>query len=84
VLDLEALAATAAQCSAPCRASRSQRRSAFDTRLWHALRRFDPARPVYVESESRKIGALRVPEPLLGRCAMHGQCMQLELPWPAR
>ncbi|MDM7457241.1 MAG: tRNA 2-selenouridine(34) synthase MnmH [Tepidimonas sp.] len=34
---------------------------AFDTALVHALRRFDPALPVWVEAESRKIGALQLP-----------------------
>ena len=33
----------------------------FDSQLWNALRRFDPARPVWVESESRKIGVLHLP-----------------------
>lgn len=36
----------------------------FETCLWHALAAFDPARPVFVESESRKIGRLRLPEAL--------------------
>jgi tRNA 2-selenouridine synthase len=40
---------------------------AFDTRIWQALRGFDGTRPVYVESESARIGTLRVPEPLLLR-----------------
>jgi tRNA 2-selenouridine synthase len=31
--------------------------------VWEKLRGFDPARPVYVESESRKVGNLAVPEP---------------------
>ena len=38
---------------------------AFDTRLWDAMRRLDPSRPVFVESESKKIGDLRVPESLI-------------------
>lgn len=36
----------------------------FETQLWQALRGFDPARPVFVEAESRKIGSLRLPESL--------------------
>ena len=43
----------------------------FDTRVWQALATFSPAQPVYVESESAKIGSLRVPEALLK--AMHAQ-----------
>ena len=36
----------------------------FETRLWAALRLIDPDRPVYVESESRKIGQCPVPQAL--------------------
>jgi tRNA 2-selenouridine synthase len=84
VLDLEALAGHRGSVlgALPGQPQPSQKR--FDTLCWHALRRFDTARPVYVESESRKIGALRVPEPLIAQMREHGQCIQLELPWPAR
>ncbi|HPA91857.1 MAG TPA: tRNA 2-selenouridine(34) synthase MnmH [Quisquiliibacterium sp.] len=41
----------------------SQKR--FETLLWDRLRRFDPARPILVESESRKIGQCQVPEALI-------------------
>lgn len=37
----------------------------FETRLVIALSRFDPSRPVFVESESRRIGRLHLPDPLL-------------------
>jgi tRNA 2-selenouridine synthase len=43
----------------------------FDTRVWQALAAFKPDQPVFVESESAKIGSLRVPESLLA--AMHAQ-----------
>ena len=46
----------------------------FDSRIWDALRRFDPSRPVFVESESRKVGDLRVPEALVGACASRRAC----------
>lgn len=36
----------------------------FETQIWQALEGFDPARPVFVEAESRKIGKLRLPEAL--------------------
>ena len=41
----------------------------FETLLLQALERFDPARPVFVEAESRKIGRLHVPEALIERVA---------------
>ena len=56
---------------------------AFDTQLWHALGRLDPARPVFVESESKKIGELRVPEPLIQRMRA-APCVWLELAIDAR
>ncbi|OMG52577.1 tRNA 2-selenouridine(34) synthase MnmH [Azonexus hydrophilus] len=36
----------------------------FETAIWQTLRNFDPARPVFVEAESRKIGNLRLPAEL--------------------
>lgn len=55
----------------------------FETRLWDKLRRLDPARPVYVESESRTIGRLRVPEALLVQIrAAH--CIAVDMPVEAR
>jgi tRNA 2-selenouridine synthase len=50
----------------------------FDTLLWDALRQMDPSKPVYVESESRKVGNLAVPESLI-LAIRSGQCYQLEL-----
>jgi tRNA 2-selenouridine synthase len=37
----------------------------FETLLWDQLRQFDINRPVFVESESRTVGQLRVPERLI-------------------
>ena len=42
----------------------------FDSLLVEKLRSFDPAQPVWVESESKKIGAIEVPTALLD--TMHG------------
>ena len=50
----------------------------FDTLVWDALRQFDPRRPVYVESESRKVGNLSVPEPLM-LAIRASPCYALEL-----
>ena len=60
----------------------SQKR--FDTLCWQALRGFDPQRPVFVEGESRKIGALRVPEALIQQLREHGRCIRVELDEAAR
>jgi len=49
----------------------------FDTLVWDALRRLDPARPVFVESESAKIGRLSVPPPLLAQMHARGQPLRV-------
>ena len=55
----------------------SQKR--YDTLVWDALRRFDPSRPVFVESESRKVGNIAVPEALITRMR-ESECLRVELP----
>jgi tRNA 2-selenouridine synthase len=64
-LDLEDLAAHKGSVlgALPDRPQPTQKR--FETMLCARLRVFDPARPVYVEAESRKIGVVFVPEPLI-------------------
>ena len=83
VLDLEALANHRGSVLGlvPGEAQPSQK--AFDTGVWNALRRFDPARPVFVESESAKVGDLRVPPALLARMRA-APCVWLALPDDAR
>jgi tRNA 2-selenouridine synthase len=78
VLDLEALASHRSSVLGmiPGQPQPSQKR--FDTLVWDALRRFDPARPVYVESESRKVGNLAVPDALIERMRA-STCLNLEL-----
>ncbi|HET7765007.1 MAG TPA: tRNA 2-selenouridine(34) synthase MnmH [Burkholderiales bacterium] len=51
----------------------------FDSLVWHALREFDPSRPVYVEAESKKIGQLQLPDRLLERMRA-GECVRLAVP----
>jgi tRNA 2-selenouridine synthase len=55
----------------------------FDSLVWAALRRLDPARPVFVEAESKKIGQLQIPAKLLERMR-EGECLRLEVPAPER
>jgi tRNA 2-selenouridine synthase len=83
VLDLEALAHHRGSLlgGLPTLPQPSQKQ--FETRVWHALRGFDPGRPVFVESESRKIGDLRVPDQLL-LTMRASDCIRLELPLEAR
>jgi len=59
----------------------SQKR--FDTLLWNALRTLDPARPVFVESESKKIGLVQMPDAMREQMSV-GECVWLEVPLAAR
>ena len=79
VLDLEELASHRSSVLGhiPGRPQPTQKR--FDTLVWQALRSFDPAKPVFVESESRKVGNLAVNEALID--AMRASpCLDLRLP----
>jgi tRNA 2-selenouridine synthase len=55
----------------------------FETRIWDKLRGFDPARPVFVESESKKVGNLRVPDAVMERMRA-SPCISLMLSRPNR
>jgi tRNA 2-selenouridine synthase len=83
VLDLEALAnhrgSVLGLVPGECQPGQKQ----FESRVWDALRRFDPQRPVYIESESRKVGDLRVPGALVERMRV-APCVVLELAIEAR
>jgi tRNA 2-selenouridine synthase len=55
----------------------------FETDLLAALAGLDPRRPVYVESESRRIGSIQLPDALLER--MHdGETITVRTPLPQR
>jgi tRNA 2-selenouridine synthase len=48
----------------------------FETNLWNALNQLDPNKIVFVESESKKVGGLHIPDPLMERIR-EGQCIEL-------
>lgn len=83
VLDLEDLAAHMGSVlgAYPERPQPGQR--LFDSLIWDRLRRFDPVCPVYVESESKRIGNLHTPEVLL-RCMRASECVNLDASIPVR
>ena len=83
VLDLEALACHRGSVLGPLPGQPQPSQKAFETRLWQALRGFDPARVVWAEGESRTIGRLRIPEPLLLRLRA-APCVQVQMPLAAR
>ena len=77
VLDLEMLAQHRGSVLGrlPGQAQPSQKW--FDSALLQALQKFDPARPVFVEAESNKIGLVTLPMALI--TAMHaGTCLLVE------
>jgi len=78
VLDLEALANHRSSVLGfiPGQAQPGQKR--FETLIWERLRAFDPSRPVFVESESRKVGNVSVPDAVIERMRA-SPCLKLEL-----
>jgi len=83
VLDLEALANHRGSVLGLVPGSPQPGQKQFESRVWDALRHFDPARPVYIESESKKVGDLRVPLALIERMRS-APCLRLDLSLDAR
>ena len=77
ILDLEAIACHRGSLlgAMPGLAQPSQK--GFDSQLWQAMRQLDPLRTVFVESESKKIGQLRVPEALM-HAMSQAECVRIE------
>ena len=82
-LDLEQLAAHRGSLLGDLPDERQPSQKMFESRLWQKLESLDPRRPVFVESESRKVGNLRVPEPLIVRM-WQSECVWLETALPVR
>lgn len=78
VLDLEQLAAHRGSVLGNLPDSPQPSQKMFESRLWDALRGFAPTRVVYVESESKKVGNVRVPDALMARMR-ESACVSLEL-----
>lgn len=84
VLDLEALARHRGSVLGGLPHEGQPTQKAFEMALWRALSGLDPARPVFVESESRRIGVLHLPEALIERMRAHGRCVTVQMPDDAR
>jgi tRNA 2-selenouridine synthase len=78
VLDLERLARHRGSVLGQLPSSPQPSQKAFENQVWDTLRRFDPARPVFVESESKKVGQLRVPGALMDTMRA-APCISLQL-----
>jgi len=83
VLDLEAIASHRASVLGVIPGQPQPTQKAFETRLWNTLRRFDPARPVFVEAESKKVGNVTIPDSLI-EAMRASPCARLDLSLPHR
>ena len=83
VLDLERLASHRGSLLGDIPGEPQPSQKAFESALLDAFVRMDASRPIYVESESQRIGRLQVPEALLD--AMRAApCIRLETPKASR
>ena len=78
VLDLEALAVHRSSVLGLVPGADQPSQKNFDTSIWDSLRRFDAERPVFLESESRKVGNVALPDALAGAMRT-SPCLQLDL-----
>ncbi len=79
VLDLEALAEHRSSVLGLIPGQPQPSQKQFDMRIWHALRQLDPARTVWAESESKKVGNVSIPDELMA-AMRESPCARVELP----
>jgi len=80
VLDLEDLAAHRGSVLGNLPQQPQPTQKSFDSALWAVLSRMDPERPVFVESESRKIGKVALPAALMTALQNQGRPVWVALP----
>jgi tRNA 2-selenouridine synthase len=78
VLDLERLAAHRGSVLGHLPNEPQPSQKMFESLVWDKIRHFDPAKPVFVESESKKVGNLRVPDAVMERMRA-SPCISLTL-----
>jgi tRNA 2-selenouridine synthase len=83
VLDLEALAVHRGSALGADVKLAQPGQKAFETALWQQLAAFDPARPVWAESESRQVGKLHVPVALFAQLT-GAECLRIHASPEAR
>lgn len=79
VLDLEQLAAHRGSVLGHLPSQPQPTQKMFESRIWQALRQFDFEKTVFVESESKKVGNLRIPDAII-ESMRASPCIALELP----
>ena len=83
VLDLEGLACHKGSVLGRLPGQAQPPQKLFESALLAELGRFSPQQPVFIEAESRKIGHVHVPEPLIQRMHKSG-CIAIDAPRQAR
>ena len=83
VLDLEQLASHRGSVLGHLPGEPQPSQKMFETRIWERLRHFNTLEEVFVESESKKVGNVRVPDALM-QAMRAAPCVALVLPDPAR
>jgi len=76
ILDLEALAIHRGSVLGNEPNIEQPSQKGFETQLWNALRSLDPAKPALVESESKKVGGVHIPDALMEKIR-NGACIEL-------
>jgi len=82
-LDLEGLACHRGSLLGGWPGAPQPSQKGFESELYCALERFDPALPVFVESESRRVGTLQLPDALLA-AMRQGRGLTLRTPLARR
>ncbi|WP_114969507.1 tRNA 2-selenouridine(34) synthase MnmH [Rhodoferax ferrireducens] len=79
VIDLEGLACHRSSVLGAIPGLTQPTQKRFDTLVWDALRGLEPNRPVFIESESKKVGNVAVPTSLI-EAMRASPCLNLVLP----
>lgn len=83
VLDLEALAKHRGSLLGLLPGKKQPSQRFFETQLYQELRHFSPQRPIFIESESKRIGQLTLPPKLFERM-QESPCLQVEVTFNER
>jgi tRNA 2-selenouridine synthase len=84
VVDLEGLAAHRGSLLGLVPGTQQPTQKFFDGLLVKKLRQLDPARPVWIEAESKKVGNVQLPDALLHAMKNNSQRIEITAPLPER
>ncbi len=79
ILDLEGLANHRGSLLGEPHDGKQPSQKHFESQLWHKLKQLDPARPVYIEAESNRIGNLHLPSAFWSSLA-HAEVIHIDMP----